>query len=701
MTNTIMKFQLKGLTCAHCSAKIEQELKGITSVKNPGINLVKQELSLEAEEAKREEIAKTVEKIVHSFEPDVAVKPLWKDGNAVPAEEEEEENPKKIFIRFAVGIALFLCAVLWKGEGVKTALFLISYTVFGYDVLLRAAKNIMKGKVFDENFLMAIATIGAIAIGEMAEAVFVMLFYQVGEAFQDMAVGRSRKSIRSLMEFRPDVAYVEKNGRVAEMIPEEVEVGDIIIVKPGEKIPLDGIVIEGVGYLDTSALTGESIPRQVGPGQRALSGSINQSGLLKIKVEKEFAQSTASKILELVESAADKKSETEQFITRFARIYTPAVVLAAAALGFLVPLFAGNFSMWFGRALLFLVISCPCALVLSVPLGFFSGIGAAAKKGILVKGSNYLQALSKLNTVVFDKTGTLTKGIFGVSQVTCANQFDESKLLYLASAAESLSHHPIAKAVVRYADAMQIPYKQAGVDHVSEAGGRGLSVTVDGKKVLAGSKRLMEEHKISYTGYEGDGSVVYIACDGIFAGYLIVQDTLKDDTKAAISQLKALGIKNIIMLTGDLKTAAEKTAKELGITKYYGELLPQGKMEALEEILKEKASGKVAFAGDGINDAPVLARADVGIAMGGIGTDAAIEAADVVIMNDSLSNICAGITIARNTERIVGQNIAFALLVKALVLILGAAGFASMWMAVFADVGVAVLAILNSMRRKI
>lgn len=577
-------------------------------------------------------------------------------------------------------------------------MFLISYGIFGYDVLIRAFKNILRGQVFDENFLMSISTVGAIAIGEMPEAVFVMMFYQIGEAFQDYAVRRSRKSITALLDIRPDFAELITKEGIKRVHPEDVNVGDIILVKAGERIPLDGNVKEGHALLDTAALTGEALPRGVQPGSDVLSGCINLDGNLKIQVSRPFGDSTVMKILEMVENAAGKKSKTERFITRFARVYTPVVVGLAVALAVLPPILGfGEFQMWFGRALIFLVVSCPCALVLSVPLSYFAGIGAASKNGILVKGGGDLDTLCHINQVVFDKTGTLTKGSFSVVEMEAE---DKEELLYLAALGESNSNHPIAEAIVQEFKKTTEISTELIADY-KELGGFGISYSLNGEKVLLGNQRLMEREKIEYTHFDGVGSVVYVAKHGHYKGYIVVADTLKDGCREALTALRNKGVHSMVMLTGDRRENAEAMAKDLGLNKFYADLLPGDKLRILEELKVNRDSlSKTAFVGDGINDAPVLAGADLGIAMGGIGSDAAIEAADVVLMDDDIGKLAIAIRIAKNTRVIVRQNIAFALGIKALVLILSAIGMASMWMAVFADVGVALLAILNAMRKK-
>ncbi|GHV94181.1 cadmium-translocating P-type ATPase [Spirochaetia bacterium] len=615
---------------------------------------------------------------------------------------EKSETKWKPWLRRAglgVGAVLFAIGVIFHlSRTAELAIFLASYALIGGEVLLRAVKNISKGKVFDENFLMALATVGAFAIGEYPEGVAVMLFYQIGEAFQDYAVGRSRKSISALMDIRPDYANLKIEGELRRVSPEEVKAGDYIVVKPGEKIPLDGIVSEGRSVLDTSALTGESLPRDVEPGSEVLSGSINKNGLLTIQVSKEFGESTVSKILNLVQNAGSSKATVENFITKFARYYTPAVVFAALALAVIPTLVipGARFSDWLGRALVFLVVSCPCALVISIPLSFFGGIGGASRSGILVKGSNYLEALNNVDTVVFDKTGTLTRGVFSVSEIVAANGFTHDDLLRYAAHAESNSSHPIAVSIQK---AYGQPTPAGAISGYEEIAGQGVRVTVNGKTVLAGNSALLENAGLVCEKPDALGTVVYLAVDGVFAGYIVISDQLKADSKQAVAELRALGVKKIVMLTGDARAVAEKIGNEIGVDLVYAELLPHQKVEKLEELEKGRTGkGKLVFAGDGINDAPVLARADVGIAMGGLGSDAAIEAADVVLMTDEPSKIAAAIRIAKKTRGIVWQNIVFALGVKAVILALGAMGIATMWAAVFGDVGVAVIAILNAMR---
>ena len=628
------------------------------------------------------------------------------------------KKQKKMVWRIIVSAVLLvlvkvLCALsILPERGLLTALcFLAPYAVIGWDVLYKAVRNILNGQVFDENFLMALATVGAFATAEYAEAVFVMLFYQVGELFQDYAVGKSRQSIAALMDIRPDTANLEgENGEIEEVDPEDVPVGAVIVVKPGERVPLDGEVLEGTSALDTAALTGESVPRDVVPGDLCLSGCVNQSGVLRVKVTKPCGESTVSKILDLVENASEKKASSENFITRFARYYTPCVVLAAAAL-FLLPAIAlalipaasqpgflvgTGWTDWLHRALIFLVISCPCALVISVPLSFFGGIGGASKCGILVKGSNYLEALAKTETVIFDKTGTLTKGTFSVTAVHPEEGFTQEQVLEFAALAEHWSDHPISLSLKA---ACKAEPDAGRVSDVEEIAGHGVCAKVDGKTVCVGNSRLMERQNVNWLPCELPGTIVHVTVDGFYAGHIVISDLPKEDAKAAIADLKTSGVKKTVMLTGDAEAVAKNVAAELGVDEYHAELLPADKVEWTEKILSAKTAGaKVAFVGDGINDAPVLSRVDIGIAMGALGSDAAIEAADIVLMDDKPSKIATAMRISRKTLRIVNQNIWFALGVKFAVLVLGAFGVATMWEAVFADVGVAFIAILNATR---
>lgn len=610
---------------------------------------------------------------------------------------EEENNERIILSRIVLAILLFITAMLFTHSTIlKCTVLGMAYLIAGYDIIFKALKNIIKGQVFDENFLMGIATLGAIGIKEYPEAVMVMVLYQIGEYLQDKAVEKSQNSITELMDIRPDYANIEKNGDLTKISPYEVNIGDTIIVKTGEKIPLDGIIIDGTATLDTSALTGESRPREVKIGDEAISGCINTNGLLKIRVTKEYGQSTVSKILDLVENASSKKTKTENFITKFAKIYTPVVVLAALFLAILPPLiFGSNFSVWINRALTFLVISCPCALVISVPLGFFAGIGGASKCGILVKGSSYLELLSKPETIVFDKTGTLTQGCFKVVKIVQQEGTTKEELLELTAYAESYSNHPIALSIKKAYDKN---IDKNRISEISEIAGNGVRAEINGCSILVGNENLLKNHNISFQKANETGTIVYTAKNSKFLGYIVISDKLKEDAQKAIIELKKLKLQTV-MLTGDTEESGLTVAKELNIDKAYTQLLPIDKVDKIEDIIEQKTKNKsVIFVGDGINDAPVLTRADVGIAMGGLGSDAAIEAADVVIMDDKPTKVATAIKIAKQTLTIVKENIAFALGIKLLFLILGAFGFVTMWGAVFADVGVTLIAVLNSLR---
>ena len=607
------------------------------------------------------------------------------------------KKQKRMLFRVLASAVLFAVALLLPTEGwLRLFTFLIPYAVIAWDVLWRAVRNIAHGQVFDENFLMSLATVGALATGEYPEAVFVMLFYQVGELFQSYAVDQSRKSITSLMDIRPDYANIEVDGQLRQVDPEDVAVGDTIVIKAGERIPLDGVVLEGTSNVDTAALTGESLPREAQPGDDVISGCVNMSGLLRVRVTKAFEESTVAKILDLVENSSSKKAKAENFITKFARYYTPAVVLAAVALALLPPLFTSI--QWVDsiqRALNFLVVSCPCALVISVPLSFFGGIGGASKNGILVKGGNYLEVLAKTELVVFDKTGTLTRGVFNVTAIH-PDHCGEAQLLELAALAESYSDHPISRSLK---EAYGKELDASRVSNVEELSGRGVRATVDGRQICAGNDKLMEDIGVSWHPCHRVGTTVHVASDGVYLGHIVISDEVKPDAKEAITALKACGVRRIVMLTGDAKAVGESVAQELGLDEVHTQLLPADKVTRVEALLGEVSpKGALAFVGDGINDAPVLSRADIGIAMGGLGSDAAIEAADIVLMDDKPSKLADAIRIARRTLAIVRQNIVFALAVKFLVLALSAAGVANMWEAVFADVGVSVIAILNAMR---
>ncbi|MDS1030498.1 heavy metal translocating P-type ATPase [Bacillota bacterium LX-D] len=701
-TNKISKktFTLSDLDCANCAAKMEKGVSAIKGVKTATVNFATKKLEIEIDDGYWEKVIDEATKIVKKIEPDVSIIEDAKEkSKSLKGKEEVEESNKSELLRLGIGAALFGIATIFNFSfWVEFAIYFVSYILVGGEVVLRAIKNITRGQVFDENFLMTIATIGAFAVKEFPEGVAVMLFYQVGEFFQGMAVNRSRKSISALMDIRPDFATLLVGNEEKRVDPDDVEIGDRIIVKPGEKIPLDGKILEGKSMVNTSALTGESVPREVEVEDDVLAGFINTNGVLTIEVTKEFGESTVAKILDLVQNATSKKAPTENFITKFARYYTPIVVFIALALAVIPPLIipGATFSNWIYRSLVFLVVSCPCALVISIPLGFFGGIGGASKNGILVKGSNYLEALNSVDTVVFDKTGTLTKGVFKVTKLSPKEEISSDELLKYAAFAESYSNHPIATSILNEYN------KEVNKDEISdyeEISGHGIRVKVDGKEILAGNIKLMVKENIDYDKVDEVGTVVHVAIDKKYAGYIVISDEVKEDSKDAILGLKGIGIKKTVMLTGDNKQVGEKVAKELGLDEIYAELLPNQKVEKLEMLDKQKSpKGKLVFVGDGINDAPVLARADIGIAMGGLGSDAAIEAADVVIMTDEPSKIVSAIKIAKRTRKIVWQNIIFALVVKAIVLLLGAGGIATMWEAVFADVGVSVIAVLNAMR---
>lgn len=617
------------------------------------------------------------------------------------------KKQKKVLIRIIISSVLLVALMITSklvqlNKWVEFVLFLVPYLIIGYDILKKAIKGIAKGQVFDENFLMAVATIGAVALGDFAEGAAVMLFYQIGELFQSVAVGKSRRNITSLMDIRPDYANVEVDGKLEKVDPDDVEIGTDIIVNPGEKVPIDGVVVSGESTLNASALTGESVPRSVKSGDEIISGCINLTGVLRIKTSKEFGDSTVSKILDLVENSSMKKSKSENFITKFARYYTPAVCGGALVLAVLPPIIRmimGESAMWgdwITRALTFLVISCPCALVISIPLSFFAGIGCASANGVLVKGSNYLEALSDTQYIVFDKTGTLTKGVFEVTGIYPANGFDESTIVGLASYAESASNHPISISLKKY---FGKEIKRDSVSDIEEIAGHGVSAVVNGHKVYAGNIKLMHKENIAVDAEHNEGTVVYVSCDGVYAGCIVISDVVKDNSKKAISSLKKSGIDKTVMLTGDSKETAKRVAENLGLDEYHAELLPADKVEWVEKLLGEKSpEKKLAFVGDGINDAPVLSRADIGIAMGALGSDAAIEAADIVLMDDDPSKIALARKISVHTLKIVKENIWFALIVKAVCLVLGALGIANMWIAIFADVGVMVLAVLNAIR---
>lgn len=700
-------FLLKGLKCPNCSAKIEKEVGELAGVSSSAVNLLKQTLTVQVEKTVAESILEKITSIVHRHEPDIAVSEYLKATSEaqkefVDSDDDDKCGGKKMVIRLVSGALLYVFGTVLPLFArvplpIVLGFLIVSYLILGGDVVLKAAKNILKGNLFDENFLMSLSTIGAFFIGEYPEAVAVMLFYQIGELFQNMAVRRSRKSIADLMDIRPDRAIVKRDGELLTVAPETVAAGEVIVVKPGEKIPLDGIVLEGESMLDTKALTGESVPRRVRKGEDALSGCINLSGVLTIQVTKIFGESTAAKIIDLVENASSRKAPTENFITTFARYYTPVVVILSAILAVVPPLvFGGEWFDWIHRGFVFLVVSCPCALVISIPLTFFGGIGAASKHGVLVKGSNYLEALNNVSVVVFDKTGTLTKGVFKVAGIFPAAGFTSAQVLEYAAKAESFSNHPIAKSILA---SYGREVDQSALSDYKEMPGHGISVNVGGKNVLAGNSKLMEREKISYIPCDSAGTKVYVAFDGIFAGSILIADEVKPDSKKAISDLKKYGVEKTVMLTGDDEKIGKAVATELGVDEYYAQLLPGQKVEKIELLDSKKVkNGKLAFVGDGINDAPVLARADVGIAMGGLGSDAAIEAADVVLMTDEPGKLVEAIGIAKSTKKIVMQNIAIALGIKGVFLILGALGIAGMWEAVFGDVGVTIVAVLNAMR---
>ena len=699
-------YLLKGLDCPNCSAKIEKEVGELDGVTSSTVNLMNQTLTVQAGTSVAASLLDTVTTIVHSHEPDVEVSekqleataPVKKDEKAAVYNDEDKKRTIRLAVGavvYAIGMALTVFAKL--PTLAELAFLIVAYVILGWDVVWQAVKNITRGQVFDEHFLMSVSTIGAFAIGEYPEAVAVMLFYQVGEFFQSLAVKRSRKSISDLMDICPDSATVKRNGVLQVVSPESVAVGEIIVVKPGEKIPLDGIVVDGESMLDTKALTGESVPRSIRKGDEALSGCINQSGLLTLKVTKSFGESTVSKITDLVENASARKAPTENFITTFARYYTPVVVGMAAVLAIIPPLvLGGGWSEWLRRGFVFLIVSCPCALVISIPLTFFGGIGAASKRGVLVKGSNYLEALNKVSVVVFDKTGTLTKGVFEVANIIPAAGYQKEQVLEYAAQAESYSNHPIAKSILA---TYGKPIDQKQFSGFEEISGHGISVMVQGKKVLAGNSKLMESEKIAYAACDAAGTKFYVAADGSYVGCILIADEVKPDSKCAIAELKKIGVEKTVMLTGDDERIGKSVADELGLDAYYAQLWPDQKVEKLEMLDKQKRQGsKLAFVGDGINDAPVLARADVGIAMGGLGSDAAIEAADVVLMTDEPSKLVEAIDVAKATKRIVMQNIVIALGIKSVFLVLGALGMAGMWEAVFGDVGVTIIAVLNAMR---
>ena len=691
------ELKLNGLNCANCAAKIEKEVNNIDGVQRANVDFISKDLVIKIKNKNNaKDIINSAIKIVGKIRPDVIV--TVKEDEEADKEDMEEYN-KKDLIKIGISFGIFLAANILKfPEPYNFILFFTSFLISGYEVILKAVKNIFHGNVFDENFLMTIATIGAFSIKQYPEAVAVMIFYDLGEYFEDKAVDHSRKSITSLMNIKPLFANIKTENGIKTISPKEVKIGDFVVVKPGERVPVDGNVIEGSSFMDTSAITGEPVPIGVNEGDAVLSGFINKNGLIVFKAEKEFEDSTVSKILELVQNAGSKKAKTENFITSFAKIYTPVVVFLAVAIAIFPPIFIEGavFKDWLYRSLIFLVISCPCALVISIPLGFFGGIGGAAKKGILVKGGNYLEALQKAEVVAFDKTGTLTKGIFNVTKVVPENNFTKDDVIKYAAYAESFSNHPIGTSILKY---YEKEINKNEIKDYEEISGNGIKAKIFKNDVAAGNNKLMIKEGIKYKEAEENGTVVYVAVNKKYAGHIVISDEIKEDSKKAVQDIKKLGIKKTIMLTGDRKKSAEAIGKEIGIDEVYFELLPDKKVENMERIKKEVSdSGKLIFVGDGINDAPVLRASDVGIAMGGIGSDAAIEAADIVIMTDEPSKIADAIKIAKKTNRIVTENIVFAIGVKIAIMILGVLGIATMWEAVFSDVGVALIAVLNSMR---
>lgn len=738
-----IRLVLNGLDCANCANKIETKVNKINGVKEATVNFSTTLLIAEIkEESLKDEIINEIKSIVKKLEPDVKVEEKlnnkviknttseckgsccstsFENGEVKKCTEKTKINKNETHnhthsnglsennagvieyikenIMLIIGTLIYLVALAYNGNNnsVSIILFIASYLVIGGEVILTALKNITNGEIFDENFLMSIATIGAFFIGEYPEAVAVMLFYQIGEVFQGYAVNKSRKSISSLMNIRADYANVLRSNNEVKVSPEDVSLNEVILIKPGERVPLDGVVLSGESFLDTSALTGESVPREIKAGDEILSGEINNSGVLKVRVTKEYGESTVARILELVENASNKKAPTEKFITKFSKIYTPIVVLVAVLVAIIPPIFIKGavFSEWLYKALSLLVVSCPCALVVSIPLGFFSGIGAASKKGVLVKGGNYLEALKESEIIVFDKTGTLTKGVFKVTSINAKN-ISKDELLEITALGEANSNHPIA---VSIAEAYGRKINKNEIESYKEVAGHGVEAIIRGKNVLLGNSKLMIKNNIFYDKVNTIGTIVHIAINSEYKGNIIISDEIKENVKEEIVELKNAGIKKTVMLTGDSKEVAEKVANDIGIDEVYSELLPSDKVNKLEEVLSKKVgNGKVLFVGDGINDAPVLARADIGIAMGGVGSDAAIEAADVVLMKDKIESISDAIRISRKTNKILWQNIIFSLFIKVAVMILVVAGLTNMWAAVFADVGVTLLAVLNSMR---
>ncbi|WP_302653966.1 heavy metal translocating P-type ATPase [uncultured Clostridium sp.] len=688
-----LQLTLEGLNCANCARKIEEKVGKMEGVKESNLNFTTTTLNVKLEgKVKEEHAINEIKKIVEALEPHVKVEKKV-SGKTNVQRAKFEVKPTLI-----IGTILYLIAVIGDFKGaLALILFVASYLLIGGKVVLTAIKNIARGQLFDENFLMTVATIGAFSISEYPEAVAVMLFYEIGETIQGYAVNKSRTSISSLMDIRADYANIIIDGKEKKVSPETVKVEDVILVKPGEKVPLDGVVIEGESFIDTSALTGESVPRKIVPNDEILSGGINTSGLLKVKVTKKFGESTVSRILEMVENAASKKADTEKFITKFAKVYTPIVVVLAILIAVIPSIFIKDalFSTWLYRALVFLVVSCPCALVVSVPLGFFAGIGGASKKGVLVKGSNYLELLKDLETVVFDKTGTLTEGVFSVTEIN-TNGIDKEKLIEVAAMAESFSNHPIAISIIKeYGKEID----KEVIKEYKEISGRGIKAVINNEEVLVGNSKLMNEFNILYNEVDSIGTVVYCAINGEFKGSIVISDKIKENAVEALINLKKAGVKKTVMLTGDNKKTAYKVGEKINIDEVHSELLPLDKVKEVEEIMKRSnKNGKLAFVGDGVNDAPVLARADIGIAMGGIGSDAAIEAADIVLMKDDINALVDAINVSKKTNKILWQNIVFALGIKILVMVLGTFGIANMWTAVFADVGVTIIAIINSTR---
>lgn len=723
---------LEGLCCANCAAKIEKEVAGLNEVLEASINLLEQKLTVLLREGVTLidgglALLNKIKKIVKRIEPSVKVFEVRAEGLSAGAEayiaaadghehlhshthgkleltgakakltfDDAAKELARIGFTIAMSAVLFLVDV---SEEVELIGFILAYVIAGYDICLKALKNLVHGQIFDENFLMAIASLGAFLIGDRLEAVSVLVFYDIGEMLQDLAVNRSKRNIEELMDIRPDYANKIIGDKVSVLSAESIMTGDLILVKPGERVPLDGVVVKGSSFVDARALTGESVPVQVLEGDEVLAGTVNQNAMLHVRVTRPYTESTVSKILELVRNAGNKKAQSEKFITKFARVYTPAVVMAAVAVAVIPPLLQfGSFQLWLYRALSFLIISCPCALVISIPLSYFGGIGGGARHGVLVKGSNYLDALQNIDTIVFDKTGTLTKGVFEVTRLSPVSGVNPKKLMQYAAVAEKNSNHPIAKSIINYYKTL-FNSESEQADKVMEQAGQGVAAEYAGLTILAGNEKLMKENRINVPSVKEAGSIVHVAVDGSYLGYIVISDLLKPDAAAAIKRLKELGVRRAVMLTGDRKESAGVVARQCSLDEYRAQLLPQDKVTCFEEYKKDAAGkGKVVFVGDGINDAPVLASADIGIAMGGIGSDAAIEAADVVIMNDNPAKIATAISIARKTRQIVIQNIVFALGVKLLIMVLAFFGISSIWFAIFADVGVALLALLNAMR---